>query len=49
MWGYSARSTKIIDLILAWRSSFSAFLNICLALVDFMVDFSLILTGIKSL
>ena len=40
---------KLIDLILAWRSSFSAFLNICLALVDFMVDFSLILTGIKSL
>ena len=38
---------KLIDLILAWRSSFSAFLKICLALVDFMVDFSLILTGIK--
>ena len=40
---------KLIDLILARRRSFSAFLSILLALVDFKVDFSLILTGIKSL
>ena len=40
---------KLIVLILAWSRSFSAFLRILLALVDFKVDFSLILTGIKSL
>ena len=40
---------KLIVLILAWSRSFSAFLSILLALVDFKVDFSLILTGIKSL
>ena len=40
---------KLIDLILAWSRSFSAFLSILLALVVFKVDFSLILTGIKSL
>ena len=40
---------KLIVLILAWSRSFSAFLRILLALVDFIVDFSLILTGIKSL
>ena len=40
---------KLFVLILAWSRSFSAFLRILLALVDFIVDFSLILTGIKSL
>ena len=40
---------KLIVLILAWSRSFSAFLSILLALVDFKVNFSLILTGIKSL
>ena len=40
---------KLIVLILAWSRSFSAFLRILLALVDFKVDFSLILTGIKLL
>ena len=40
---------NLIDLTLVWRRSFSAFLRILLALVDFKVDFSLILTGIKSL
>ena len=40
---------KLIDLTLAWRRSFSAFLSIWFALVDFKVDFSLILLGTKSL
>ena len=38
-----------IALILAWSKSFSAFLSLFLALSVFKVDFSLILTGIKSL
>ena len=39
----------MIDLTLAWRRSFSAFLSIWLALVDLKVDFSLILLGTKLL
>ena len=38
-----------MDLTLVWRRSFTAFLSILLALGDFIVDFSLILLGIKSL
>ena len=38
-----------IALTLAWSKSFSAFLTIFFALSVFKVDFSLILTGIKSL
>ena len=39
----------MIDLTLAWRRSFSAFLSIWFALVVFKVDFSLMLLGTKSL